>query len=509
MELRARAAKAAVHSGGEDGTSGGKETPALQPALPDGDEKPALQPALPGTDENSAPQPTLPGVLGKAELAGGGERVVRLTAVGPEPTRHGGLRPLSPLEFLMAVMTDPEAAPRQRMRAAQVAARYKHRPADAQAPAEPVEDEFGFSIDPQVARTIREVVQQSDYLADLSEPCPSDVQKHRGLLKYLHQQIATVGYSEVYGWADLRNDETRLKEIRELKTRRHKLPPEVDAEEAYLITRVEVFRASVAARYKHRPADCERSAELVADEFGFRIDPQVARTIRELVQGCDYFADLSEPCPADVQKHRGLLKYLHQQIATVGYSEVYGWADLRNDETRLKEIRELKTRRHKLPPEVDAEEAYLITRVEVFRASPTHQAWCRVSALEVRRAQRNTLTDAEISELASLLAGFPIIAQQFANRDWSQYVWESPVSSIIDRIEALRRLNARGATPEEIEKHRRQVEASMLEGQERAEISRRRMDYLNERLESQKKGKPIPERFLQSIRSRAPQTTRK
>ena len=73
------------------------------------------------------------------------------------------------------------------------------------------------------------------------------------------------------------------------------------------------------------------------------------------------------------------------------------------------------------------------------------------------------------------------------------------MSSIIDRIEALRRLNARGATPEEIEKHRRQVEASMLEGQERAEISRRRMDYLNERLESQKKGKPIPERFLQSI----------
>jgi hypothetical protein len=167
-----------------------------------------------------------------------------------------------------------------------------------------------------------------------------------------------------------------------------------------------------------------------------------------------------------------------------------------NDETRLEKIRELKTRQHKLPPEVDAEEAYLITRVEVFRASPTHQAWCRVSALEVSRAQGNTLTDAEISELASLPAGFPIIAQQFANRDWSRYVWDSPVSSIIDRIQEERRLNQRGATPEEIDKHRRQREASILEAQERAEISRRRMDYLNERVESSKKSNPRLERIL-------------
>jgi acyl carrier protein len=495
MELRARAAKAAVQSGGGDGTSGGKETPALQPALPEADEKPTLQPAFAGTDENSAPQPALPGGPGKAE-PGGGERVVRLTAVGPEATRPCGLRPLSPLEFLMAVMSDAEAAPRQRMRAAQVAARYKHRTADAQAPAEPVEDEFGFRIDPQVAKTIREVVQQSDYLADLSEPSPADVQKHRGLLKHLHEQIATVGCSEVYGWADVGNDRTRLKGIRELKTRQHKLPAEVDAEEAYLITRGEVFRASVAARYKHRPADCERSAELVEDEFGFRIDPQVARTIREVVQECDYLADLGDPSPAEVRKHGGLLKCLHEQTATVGCSEVYGWANLKNDETRVKKIRELKTRRHKLPPEVDAEEAYLITRVEVFRASPTHQAWCRVSALEVSRARGNTLTDAEISELASLRAGCPTIAQQFANRDWSQYVWDSRVSSFVDRIEEQRRLNQRGATPEEIEKHGRQREASILEAQERAEISRRRMDYLNERVESSKNFNPRLERIL-------------
>jgi hypothetical protein len=410
MAVRARSAKADAPNGGEDGAvasgeghptlqpdlPGGGEKTAIQSTLPEADEKPSLEPDLSGEQksavqaafagghEKPTPQPAIPGRPEKSELAGGDERAVRLTAVGSAATRPSALRPLSPLEFLMAVMTDPEAAPRQRIRAAQVAARYKHKTADAQAPAEPVEDEFGF-----------------------------------------------------------------------------------------------------------------------------RIDPQVAKTIREVVQECDYLADLSDPSRADVQKHRGLLRYLHEQIATVGCSQVYGWANLKNDETRLEKIRELKTRQHKLPPEVDAEEAYLITRVEVFRASPMHQAWCRVSALEVSRARGNTLTDAEISELESLPAGFPIIAQQFANRDWSQYVWDSPVSSIIDRIEEFRRLKARGATPEEIEKHRRQREASILEAQERAEISRRGMDYLNERLESSKKSNPRLKRFLLSIRSRAPQTTRK
>ena len=194
MELRARRAKAAAPSGGGDGgVPGGEENPILQPALSSGHEKPTLQPALPGGPE-------------KAELASAGEAAVPFTAVAPKAARPSALQPLSPLGFLMAVMTDPDATPRQRMRAAQVAARYTHKPADYERSAALVEDEFGFKIDPQVARTIREIAGQCDCLADRSEPSPADVQKHKTLLKHLHEQIATIECSETYSWGDLKND---------------------------------------------------------------------------------------------------------------------------------------------------------------------------------------------------------------------------------------------------------------------------------------------------------------
>ena len=134
--------------------------------FPGGEEKPTLQPALSGRPE-------------KAGLASADQEAVPLTAVAPKAARPFALRPLSPLEFLMTVMTDPDATPRQRMRAAQVAARYKHKPADYERSAALVEDEFGFKIDPQVARTIREIAGECDCLADRSEPSPADIQNIR------------------------------------------------------------------------------------------------------------------------------------------------------------------------------------------------------------------------------------------------------------------------------------------------------------------------------------------
>jgi len=168
--------------------------------------------------------------------------------------------------------------------------------------------------------------------------------------------------------------------------------------------------AQVAARYKHKLADRERSAELVEDEFGFKIDPAVATRIREIAGECYSLARSRNPglatrrdlSPADIQKHKTLVKQLHEQIATIECLETYGWPDLRNDENRLQEIRQQRSKHRKLPPDVDAEEAYLIARMETYRASPKHQAWCRISELEVRRARGHPLTDAEINELATL-----------------------------------------------------------------------------------------------------------
>ena len=187
----ATSAKAAAPSGGGDGgVPGGEENPALQPALAGGDEKPTFQPALPGGEEKPTLQPALPGRPEKAGLASADQEAVPLTAVAAKAARPSALRPLSPLEFLMAVMADPDATPRQRMRAAQVAARYKRQTASGLSSDRQRlwRMRLGYKIDPQVARTIREIAGECDCLADRFEPSPADIQKHKTLLNELREQ---------------------------------------------------------------------------------------------------------------------------------------------------------------------------------------------------------------------------------------------------------------------------------------------------------------------------------
>ena len=65
---------------------------------------------------------------------------------------------LSPLQFLLNLMIDPAATPRQCIRAARVAARYRHAP---MAPDKmPSEDEYGFAISRTLAMAIK-----ADWLA--------------------------------------------------------------------------------------------------------------------------------------------------------------------------------------------------------------------------------------------------------------------------------------------------------------------------------------------------------
>ena len=69
----------------------------------------------------------------------------------PEQCGDGG-GDLSPLDFLLSVMNDPDAAPQQRMKAARIAARYKHAavPPDKM----PSADEYGFTISRTLAMAI-------------------------------------------------------------------------------------------------------------------------------------------------------------------------------------------------------------------------------------------------------------------------------------------------------------------------------------------------------------------
>ena len=69
-----------------------------------------------------------------------------------------GSEGVSPLNFLLGVMGHPEATPRQRVKAATVAARYTNPRAGGSAvpAAVVVEDKFGFKVDPELARAERD-----------------------------------------------------------------------------------------------------------------------------------------------------------------------------------------------------------------------------------------------------------------------------------------------------------------------------------------------------------------
>ena len=70
-----------------------------------------------------------------------------------QPGENDGAN-LSPLRFLLRVMNDPDATPRQRIKAARVAARYKHVPLAPDK--QPAVDEYGFAISGTLANAIKD-----------------------------------------------------------------------------------------------------------------------------------------------------------------------------------------------------------------------------------------------------------------------------------------------------------------------------------------------------------------
>jgi len=219
---------------------------------------------------SSPPREPVSPVPGEADLSSRAENGIGSTAeTGTSLTTAG--TPSSggredPLNFLLAVMHDPEAAPRHRVRAARIAAPYKHKPPDTSRHL--VEDEFGFKIDPVVARAIRDIEAKCDALAaNLGrtretrgmELAVEEIAEWEMLVKQRDQQIETIAVPDTYNWPELQSDHQRMKAIRALTTSRRKLGPDDDAEEAYLIARTEAYRACPRHRAWCRISDLEAS----------------------------------------------------------------------------------------------------------------------------------------------------------------------------------------------------------------------------------------------------------
>jgi hypothetical protein len=170
------------------------------------------------------------------------------------------------------------------------------------------------------------------------------------------------------------------------------------------IPRHRVRAARIAAHYMHQPR--ERPAHLVEDEFGFKIDPLVAKAVREvqalLAQAIREIESREEqkkrgqfllPYPALYENKKRLDGRLREHLESIECPDGYGWLDLEKDEERLQRLAEQRGwSKGKLRPDDDAEQAYLMTRTEVYRRTPKHEAWCRLTKLEQARWEGGELT---------------------------------------------------------------------------------------------------------------------
>jgi hypothetical protein len=390
-------------------------------------------------------------------------------AVAAEPNR-------SPLDFMLALMRDPQvpldlqiemasaAAPLVHARP-KVSGRTRPHPMEMRArrrtPVSPSAGEPAFSSPP------RELVSSAPGDADISSRAENGI-----------RSMAKAGTSlTIAGPPPSRGREDPLDFL---------LAVMHDPEAA---PRHRVRAARIAAPYKHKPPEASR--HLVEDEFGFKIDPVMARAIRDIAAKCDALARALEPRPQTldmdppaekVAEYEMLLKQLDRQIETIAVPDTYNWPDLQSDDLRMKEIRTLAKSRGKLGPDDDAEEAYLIARTEAYRACPRHCAWCRISELELSRAEGRSLTETELHELDDLRAHFPAVAEHFAGRNWAHYKFDKSDIRVFSVV--ARRANGDAMlkekptdevkTPDEIERQKRRPEADR-ESEERRRLRERQL----------------------------------
>ena len=175
-------------------------------------------------------------------------------------TEAEGAADLSPLDYLLSVMTDPEAEPRLRIKAARIAAPYLH----ANALPHPdqmslvIDDPFGF--DPAVSAEIRDDVRRlgqffrkkqnvnhdqkqpankDQWMLDLLTPDP----EREELKARISARLKTVQCPAGYGPEEVAKDEKRLNQLSMKRmTPPHNAVSEAEVtEEAHLEMRVRVY----------------------------------------------------------------------------------------------------------------------------------------------------------------------------------------------------------------------------------------------------------------------------
>jgi hypothetical protein len=177
-----------------------------------------------------------------------------------------GARELSPVDYLVNVMNDPDAAPRDRVKAARVAAPYLHARPEINDMPIVIEDPFGFTTDPAVAKEIHEDQQRAEALKSkrsltldeaieaqkAGRPMPNfESPEYRDLITQIDKRLKEMDCPASYGRGEEREDEARLANLSPKsngQARKNPLTAEEVAERDHLQFRLSVYAASPARK---------------------------------------------------------------------------------------------------------------------------------------------------------------------------------------------------------------------------------------------------------------------
>ncbi len=163
------------------------------------------------------------------------EPVVQAGAAGE--AQGAGAKALTPLAFLRAVMRHPDTPMHLRLRVASVLAPYLHAKAIPEAESEAefvVDDEYGFSVEPGLAKNLRDTQKALDDL--LTKGQGSHEQQKDVLIKRLALAKKALRCADAYRWADLAQDKERLSYLA-AKRKAQGLTPVEGAEQIHLTAR--------------------------------------------------------------------------------------------------------------------------------------------------------------------------------------------------------------------------------------------------------------------------------
>jgi hypothetical protein len=312
---------------------------------------------------------------------------------------------LTPLQFMLSVMQDADATPKLRIKAARVAARYKHAavPSDKLAAV----DEYGFAISRTLANAIKEDWLALKALGFSSKEAPRRAEILARQTKREELLRCPAGYSP-------ESDQERLGELKPHWPPR-KLGMAEETELAFVIARITAFEAAFnrtpEGQIRRRMADLKSRRETANRERNRRsgLTRVEGKELDELLK--QYKPESPNPPPS----------YLKLLCDAVGDSELLV--------ERFQRDRELRRQQASVGSDPDSEMEELAPTSEELREWEAEQIARRIAAgdpdpwdgkapdhriheLEMRRVSDKELTPAEENELQLITRLYPEPAEK-------------------------------------------------------------------------------------------------